>query len=301
MTWVYLNNTEMGLILPSDDSMIARLTDLLDAANRAVPQPGAEIYCGVSAPAENVTDLHMAVYQARVAMPQSPGVNLFFGESVSPPALSWLQHERLYQNIFSNNREGVVQMLFSIAKHADSKNARDLFYNIKFVLCSAAGEMKLDLPMEDCMDYQASKLPRENIEKLLVPLDALFDAIDEQKKERRVSLANEMLRYIQKELSAYDLCAQTVAEHFEITEKRVYETVRKAVDMSFNEYLLSIRMKYAGSLLCSTQDSIADIAQQCGYQSSSTFYRVFNKYYGMPPGRFRDVGGTDQEKNSEPR
>lgn len=298
LIWAYMDKTETGVIIRASDQTIAQLTELVKTENSTGISAGGEIYCGVSAPAESAADLHMAVYQARVAMPQDPGVHVFYGEYSAPPTLSWLQHERLYQNVYTNNREGALQMLLSISRQATNQNARDLFYNIKFILSSAAAEMKFELPMDDCMDYQPSKLPRENMERLLTPLCALFDAIDAQKNGCRMTQAEEILRYIQKEISCYDLCAQTVADHFEITEKRVYETVRRMVDMSFTEYILSLRMKRAGALLCSTQDSVAAIAQKCGYQGHATFYRLFKKYYGMPPGRFRDMGGAEPEKNS---
>ena len=72
-----------------------------------------------------------------------------------------------------------------------------------------------------------------------------------------------------------------------LSEKRVYEIVRTMTGMSFNEYLLQLRMKQAALLLVTTQESINDIAAHCGYQGFSTFYRVFKRYYGMAPGQFR--------------
>ena len=46
-------------------------------------------------------------------------------------------------------------------------------------------------------------------------------------------------------------------------------------------------MKKAADLLYTTKDSIADIAQACGYRGSSTFYRLFQEYHGMAPGQYR--------------
>ena len=80
-----------------------------------------------------------------------------------------------------------------------------------------------------------------------------------------------------------------------LSEKRVYEIVRAMTGMSFNEYLLQLRMKQAALLLVTTQDSINDIADRCGYQGFSTFYRVFKRHYGMAPGQFRAGQHTAQE------
>ena len=64
--------------------------------------------------------------------------------------------------------------------------------------------------------------------------------------------------------------------------------------MTFNEYLLSLRMKRAAYLLATTQNGVTEIADQCGYQASSTFFRVFKKYYGMSPGQYRTEGPAEK-------
>lgn len=66
--------------------------------------------------------------------------------------------------------------------------------------------------------------------------------------------------------------------------------------MSFGEFLVSVRMKRAAKLLSTTQDSIADIMEACGYPGSSTFYRIFKKFHGVPPGAYRNI---IVEENSE--
>ena len=53
-------------------------------------------------------------------------------------------------------------------------------------------------------------------------------------------------------------------------------------------------MKTAGKLLYSTQLSVAEVGQQCGYPAESTFFRVFRKYYGISPSQYRKNGALDQ-------
>ncbi|MHC1479947.1 AraC family transcriptional regulator [Frateuria aurantia] len=51
------------------------------------------------------------------------------------------------------------------------------------------------------------------------------------------------------------------------------------------EYLLAWRMAMARERLCQG-DSVADVAEQVGYSSASTFSVAFSRHVGLPPGRY---------------
>jgi len=44
-------------------------------------------------------------------------------------------------------------------------------------------------------------------------------------------------------------------------------------------------------LLVGSDLSLADVADSCGFQDQSWFSRVFKRYMGVSPGRFRESGG----------
>ena len=56
---------------------------------------------------------------------------------------------------------------------------------------------------------------------------------------------------------------------------------------SFNDYVNLLRCREAASLLKNTDDSSLDIGYSVGFGSLRSFYRAFEKYYGMPPKKFR--------------
>jgi len=58
--------------------------------------------------------------------------------------------------------------------------------------------------------------------------------------------------------------------------------------LTFNEYVNKIRIEQATRLLCTTDDTISEIAYSCGFSSPQYFNRVFMKYMGMSPGKFRN-------------
>lgn len=281
-----LNDKETGLLLPAGEE---RLDALEAEAARLSILPDSEIHCGVSAPAEHLESLHIAVRQARMAIPQEQGVRLFPGESAGGGSVSWLQHERLYQSIFAGDGEEARRLLRSIAAQTNHANGREAYYNVRFVLRSAAEE--LEIPVEGDREYAQNLLPGENILTLEQQLDGLFRGLDARRQENMENFHNELLTWVRQNLADYDLGAPKVADQFGIPEKRVYEIVRKETEMTFREYLTDLRMHKAARLLRNSLEGISEIAQSCGYHSSSTFYRLFQEYYGMSPGQYRKENG----------
>ena len=103
-------------------------------------------------------------------------------------------------------------------------------------------------------------------------------------------MQEKILEYIREQCSDYDICAAYVGNYFGMSEKNIYASVRQATGMSFSEYLLSIRMKKAETLLCTTRMGVEEISSKCGYPVLSTFYRVFKKQYGCAPAQYRLKG-----------
>lgn len=75
---------------------------------------------------------------------------------------------------------------------------------------------------------------------------------------------------------------------------------KKEMGMTPLEYLTSLRMKKAETMLSimwGRDYSVAEIAEQCGYDDALYFSRVFKKYFGCSPTVFAKKSG---KKNSEP-
>jgi len=56
----------------------------------------------------------------------------------------------------------------------------------------------------------------------------------------------------------------------------------------FTEFVNEIRLIHAQKLLVETDKNILEIAYDCGYNSTSYFYRLFKKYYDVAPLDFRN-------------
>jgi len=84
---------------------------------------------------------------------------------------------------------------------------------------------------------------------------------------------------------------KTIAEKLGTNEKYVFDTIREYYDMSISDYISNLRLNYARNLLAhpSEQRTIEDVAIRAGFNSRSTFYRLFKEHYGMTPTEFREL------------
>lgn len=63
----------------------------------------------------------------------------------------------------------------------------------------------------------------------------------------------------------------------------------KTFHCNFNKYVNGIRLNYAVAVLESSQESITNICFDCGFESQSTFNRVFKERYKMTPREYRKI------------
>ena len=63
-----------------------------------------------------------------------------------------------------------------------------------------------------------------------------------------------------------------------------------ADDLTFTEYLNRHRLRHAANLLTNNPDlNIYEVGDESGFNSRSTYYRLFREYYGMSPSEYRAI------------
>ncbi len=104
--------------------------------------------------------------------------------------------------------------------------------------------------------------------------------------ERRQDTAEQAMNYICAHLSE-PLTLEGVAGHFYLSPAYFSRLFRSYSGMSFQEYLAQVRVREVLSLLDSQPINILDAALQCGFGSSSGFYRTFRHVTGTTPKHFK--------------
>lgn len=81
-----------------------------------------------------------------------------------------------------------------------------------------------------------------------------------------------------------------VAHHVKLSRFHLGREFKKHFQISPGEYILNLRLHWAGERLIQTNDLVKEIADKSGFQDYNYFCRIFRKRYGQSPGFFRKNG-----------
>jgi AraC-like DNA-binding protein len=94
------------------------------------------------------------------------------------------------------------------------------------------------------------------------------------------------IEYLQSHF-AEPICIEQVARNAGFSMYQFEQRVRKLFHMSPVQLLHKFRLDEAARLLKNTELTLRDIAVRTGWCDQSAFTRHFNRYAGLPPGKFR--------------
>lgn len=97
-----------------------------------------------------------------------------------------------------------------------------------------------------------------------------------------------LLQFIQENFK--DISLDKVADKFHYTPEYTSRLIKSTTGKSFTQIVTQIRIEKAQVLLMDTNLSVADIAEQVGYESPENFIRVFKKQLQMTPTEYRRKG-----------
>lgn len=124
----------------------------------------------------------------------------------------------------------------------------------------------------------------EWIMQLAGKLLALMESGIKANEMKTISVAKE---YIDANFTDHDISLQSVAEQVGLTSSYFSQFFKSETGTGFLEYVTGKRIERAKTLLETTGLKTEDIAYQTGFSSSGYFTKVFSKYVGMSPGKYR--------------
>ncbi len=86
-----------------------------------------------------------------------------------------------------------------------------------------------------------------------------------------------------------DLSLHTQADELGVNASYLSSLFKKEIKTTYTDYVNKKRMEYAAQLLVSTNEQIQHIAQQCGILDLNYFSKVFKKYAGITPIKYREM------------
>lgn len=84
-----------------------------------------------------------------------------------------------------------------------------------------------------------------------------------------------------------NISLEKIAKHFFVSKEYLSGAFKNKYKVNMSQYILQLKMTDAKKLI-EEGVSYNQIAQRVGYQDLSYFYKVFKKYYGCPPGDYKN-------------
>ncbi len=121
--------------------------------------------------------------------------------------------------------------------------------------------------------------------------------IDVSENKKRPEDIHSRLKELMKDPAVFtdpSINRKDIAERLGTNEKYVYDTIKEFYGTNISDYINKLRLNYARALLAIPNDrrTVDAIALESGFNSRSTFYRLFKEHYGMTPIEFRRLIAT---------
>lgn len=123
------------------------------------------------------------------------------------------------------------------------------------------------------------------IQVILANLFPLF-TLTEKSGSEETDLAFRIIQYVALHFSE-PLSLELLAKELNVNKFYLSHTISDRLQMNFREYLNEIRLDHALHLIRSSDLSLTQIWGDCGFESQSSFNRVFRRKTQMTPSKYR--------------
>jgi len=294
----FIRSTDTLAVLIIDDegqnAVTVKLRNLLG---------GSAIQVAISDAIQGKQNIHKAYLQARHILEyryRHPNCQLFFSSDVA------LLDENRYTYPLSMEKEFLQSMVLGtaqadiIAEEIREENEglsgqayQNLVYAVAATIGRALQELKTSTKELYGEETNWAEIYRKSTEKeTLERLFAIAHKIASAIKERGISdddkLLSLMRSYIGKHYNE-DIMLQDLADQFNITAKYCGSLFAKLSNDTFRNYLNQYRISIAQDIIKERPHiKTQELAEMVGFNSATSFIRVFNRYVGMTPQNYAD-------------
>jgi AraC-like DNA-binding protein len=163
-----------------------------------------------------------------------------------------------------------------------------LFFSFEQVFVRIKAEKILeDPPVFLPPSYEPADSIDQLREKILKAAGEVCSRVKQSNFQKEAMLSSSLVSYIDKNISNPMLNLNIAASEFGLSEKAAGALIYKALGRSFFDYLDSQRMEKARALIIESKMPINDVARQCGFTLTNSFYKAFKRHFGCSPSVLR--------------
>ena len=112
------------------------------------------------------------------------------------------------------------------------------------------------------------------------------DTVDVKEKTSS-DMVSDIIEYLSEHISER-VTVEDIVKEYSINRNILNQIFIKEVSMTCMNYFEKMRMSLAQTMLAETELQIAEIADRVGYPDPNYFAKVFKKYTGVTPSKYRE-------------
>ncbi|MBR5900261.1 MAG: AraC family transcriptional regulator [Clostridia bacterium] len=160
------------------------------------------------------------------------------------------------------------------------------FFDKKAIRLESEQLLKAQALMESVIKAQK----KQDEEMIFYNVLQLFILLNESNPLFNEEISNSVfaktLEYVDKNFNQIT-CLEDVSNALFISKYHICHLFKTNLDITFNNYLLKIKLKEAKRLLINTNHSVTKIASLCNFTNSTYFCYVFRNQIGVSPTKYR--------------
>ncbi len=189
---------------------------------------------------------------------------------------------------------------FAFCFEENSTDKLSEFYdNCKNIILKDDGEIRQLLNM--LVDEYTNNLDYEDVMKnslvqiILIKIWRKFHDISFEKRffENKKTIGKtvyDIIKYVDKN-ALNKLTLKDLAEKFSYSESYISHLFKEKTGISIKEYIITVKMRFAESMLAEGKLSLTEISELTGYETVQSFCKIFKKYTGRTPGEIKKRRG----------
>jgi len=143
---------------------------------------------------------------------------------------------------------------------------------------------------EERRRYMRQLLEQETLAGLEECLANLLLVFRQKNLEQKcISICDRAKAYMEENYHDSQLSVTTLCESLGVSSSYLLRLYRENYDTSISHEITRVRLKKAKELLADTDLNINEIAEQTGFSNGNVFIKVFKKWEGITPGRYREL------------
>ncbi|MCZ8520355.1 MULTISPECIES: helix-turn-helix domain-containing protein [Paenibacillus] len=120
-------------------------------------------------------------------------------------------------------------------------------------------------------------------------LDQICRTVRENRSREPHQLSRQVMQYIAEHYSSEHLNITSIGEAFGLTPSYVSKQFKSQTGEALLDVINRTRLEEAKKLLAQQSFSVAEVARRVGYSDLNTFGRIFKKFEGVTPGKYKDI------------